>query len=87
MNGPNVSGDETTIALDSRAHRDHRIVIRIGKRKLFRIGRHDPDRLLGLFGEEISDRQIAGTTFAAEVATDGNRVDANIRRRHADSFR
>src|SRR5262245_3736564 len=38
MNGPEVSGHETTVPLDSRAHRDHRIVIRIGERKLFRIG-------------------------------------------------
>ena len=65
MNGPEVPGYETTVALHSRAYRDCRIVIWIGKRKLFRISRHNPDRPLGLLGEEIGDGQIAGAALAA----------------------
>src|SRR5262249_29381875 len=86
MNGLEVPGYETTVALHCRTYRDYRIVIRIGKRKLFRISRHDSDRPPGLLGEATGDGQIAGAALAAEVSADGDCVDANTGGRKTDSF-
>ena len=86
VNRPHVTGHEPAVALDSRAHGDHRIVVRVGKSQLFAIGRHDSHRPLRLLRKKIGDRQIARAALAAEVSADGDRVDANFVGRQADGF-
>ena len=53
--------------------------------KLFSVLHHHLDRATAAQGEQIADRFVYGSTFAAEVAADGHGIDADSLRGNPES--